>query len=261
MRRPRKAAGLAPARAVDDVVCMEDRPLAPLLADLGMHVLNRLLLVPLRRLVRGEDAWTDFYEHGALGHPWWHYEQDERGRLVLINPAGPEPLHGNPVPQTPTAAAAATRPAATPAQAPTRVGVSIVLPCGRSTTPIAGYAPDVHGPQLAALDLLLYLAEHHRLVAAPRLSPGPPILRPARSLSLLARDWGHRSGQGERRADRAIALLGKRRILDRVSVGARSEYHLPPDALSRFERAFGFTVEQPTRPDPPSRGSDERAGQ
>ena len=238
---------------------MEDRPLAPVLADLGMHIFNRLVLLPLRRFVRGEDAWTDFYEHGALGHPWWHYREDERGRLVLINPAGPEPVHGNPVPQTPTAAAAATRPAATPAHEPTRAGVSVVLPCGRSTTPIAGYTPDVHGPQIAALDLLLYLADHHHLVAVPRLTPGPPILRPARSLSLLARDWGHRSGQGERRADRAIALLGQRRILERVSVGARVAYHLPPDALGRFEHAFGFTVEQDA-PGPLSGGSDERVG-
>ncbi len=239
--------------------CMDDRPLAPLLADLGMHVLNRLVLLPLRRVVRGADSWTDFYEHGFAGHPWWHYEQDERGRLVLINPTRPEPVHRIPVPPTPTAAAAATRPAATPAQAPPRAGVSIVLPCGRSTTPIAGYAPDLHGPQLAALDLLLYLEAHHRLVVVPRLSAGPPILRPARSLSLLARDWGHRSGQGERRADRAIALLGQWRILERVSVGARVAYHLPPDALGRFERAFRFTVEQPA-PDPPSRGADGRAG-
>jgi hypothetical protein len=224
-----------------------------------MHVLNRLVLLPLRRFVRGDDAWTDFYEHGALGHPWWHYEQDERGRLVLINPAGREPVHETPVPPTPTAGAAATRPAPTPAPVPTRADVSIMLPCGRSTTPIAGYAPDVHGPQIAALDLLAYLAEHHRLVAVPRLTPGPPILRPARSLSLLARDWGHRSGQGERREDRAIALLGPRRVLERGSVGARPEYHLPPDDLSRFEHAFGFTVE-PHAPDPPPGGSDERAG-
>ena len=222
---------------------MEDRPLAPLLTELGKHLLTRLVLLPLRRFVRGEDAWTQFYARGFAGHPWWHYEQDEHGRLVLINPAGPAPVHGNPVPPTPTAGAAATRPAATPAQEPTRAGVSIVLPCGRSTTPIAGYAPDVHGPQIAALDLLLDLQAHHRLVAVPRLTPGPPILRPARSQSLLARDWGHRSGQGERRADRAIALLGQRRILERARVGARVEYHLPPDALGRFERAFGFTVE------------------
>ena len=238
---------LALTCALADHLYMEDRPLGLLFTELGMHVLTRLVVLPLRQWLYGVDGWTDFYQNGAFGHPWWHYRQDERGRLVLIDHAAPEPIQNRPV--IPSAPATATPRPESSAPRPTGCGTSIVLPCGRSTTPIPGYTPEVHAPQIAAFDLLLYLVAHHRLVAVPRTTAGPPIHRAERSLSLLARDWGHQSGHGERRADRAIALLGQRQILERVSVGARVEYRLPPDVLARFERVFRFTVEPLRRPE------------
>jgi hypothetical protein len=217
---------------------MDDRPLGPLLTELGMHLLTRLL-VPVRRRLFGDDAWTNFFTYGHDGRPWWHYREDETGRLVLIRAGVPEPIRpAAPIP-APTAAA---RPVTASSGVQEAGGVSIVLPCGRSTTPIADYSPVTHEPLIAALDLLLYLIDHYESTAIPRRTLGPPIVRAARSMSLLARDWGHWSGQGERRADRAIALLGERAILDRVVVGARMEYRLPSDAAERFGRTAGFTV-------------------
>ena len=217
---------------------MDDEPLAPLLRELGMHLLTRLLL-PLRRILYGDDAWSDFFEFGHDGHPWWHYREDEAGRMVLIRHGVPEPIRGA---RAAPVQAAAAPPTTAPVQAPGGVGATVILPCGRSTTPIPDYSPATHAPLLAALDLLLYLIDHYEPTAVPRRTPGPPVLRATRAMSLLARDWGHRSGQGERRADRAIALLGERDILRRVVVGARVEYRLPADAVERFARTFGFTV-------------------
>jgi hypothetical protein len=217
---------------------MDDRPLAPLLTEVGMHLLTRLL-VPLRRVVLGEDGWSDFLEFGHDGHPWWHFREDEAGHLVLIRPGVPEPMRAAVV--TPASASRA-RTAAAPSRVSRAAGVSIVLPSGRSTTPIPDYSPAVHGPLVAALDLLLYLIDRYELRTVPRRTPGLRILRATRAMSLLARDWGHTSGQGERRADRTIALLGERGVLGRTIVGARVEYHLPANALERFERTFGFTV-------------------
>ena len=221
---------------------MDDQPLAPLLTDIAMHLLNRLL-VPLRRVLLGRDGWSDFFEFGHNGHPWWHYQEDEAGRLVLIRRDAPEPMRAARAKPVPIATARQTSaPAEVPGVVAGATGTSIILPCGRSTTPIHDYSSAVHEPLLTALDLLLFLLDHYEPTAVPRRTPGPPVLRATRAMSLLARDWGHRSGQGERRADRAIALLGERRILERVVVGARVEYRLPPDAVQRFGRTFGFTV-------------------
>jgi len=217
---------------------MDDRPLAPLLTELGMHLLTRLL-VPMRRAVLGVDGWSDFLEFGHDGHPWWHYREDEAGRLVLIQPEVPESIRA---PVVTPASTSRARPATAPSRVPGTAGVPVVLPSGRWTTPIPDYDAAVHGPLVAALDLLLYLIDRYELRTVPRRTPGRSILRATRAMSLLARDWGHASGQGERRADSAIALLGERGILERIVVGARVEYHLPSDALQRFERTFGFTV-------------------
>jgi hypothetical protein len=201
-----------------------------------MHLLTRLL-VPVRRWLLGVDGWSEFLEHGYDGHPWWHYREDDWGRLVLIRPTAPGPA---PTAAHPVAPAAAPRRA--PARVPDATSVSVALPSGRRTTPISSYDPAVHEPLMAALDLLVYLLDHHEPALVARRTPGPPILRSKRSPSLLARDWGRQSGVGERRADRAIALLGAHGVLERVVVGSRTAYKLPPDALARFERAFGFTV-------------------
>jgi hypothetical protein len=213
---------------------MDDHPLAPIFTELGMQLLTKLL-IPVRRWWLGVDAWTELFECGLGGHPWWHFREDEAGRLVLIQPTTPGPI---PTAAPPSAAA----PRRAPVRAPDATGVSVTLPSGRRTTPISSYDPAVHEPLTVALDLLVYLLDHHEPALVARRTPGPPILRSKRSLSLLARDWGHQSGVGERRADRAIALLGEHGVLGRVVVGARSAYQMPSDALARFERTFGFTV-------------------
>ena len=218
---------------------MDDEPLAPVLRELGMELLTKFL-VPVRRVVLGTDSWSDFLQFGHDGHPWWHFREDEAGRMVLIAPDAPEPIC--------TAAPLSALDAAAPSvgessRGPGAGGVSVVLPCGRRTTPIQDYDPATHELTIAALDLLLYLLAGYEPRAVPRRAPGPPIVRAARSLSLLARDWGRQSGEGERRADRAIALLGQRGVLERIVVGSRRAYSLPRDALYRYEVSFGYTVQ------------------
>lgn len=208
---------------------MTDRPLAPLAGELAMHLLNWLVLVPLRRAVIGEDAWTDYYAHGIDGHPWWHYAEDGDGRLVLVGPIGtPDPREATPAPMPPA-----------PPRRPAAGGVQVRLACGRLTTPIAGYTPEAHAPLLDCLDLLCALLDNE----LPQvLGAGRSAGRARRSISLSARDWGTRTGRSQRRADRCLARLGADGILMQTRVGSRVEWHLPSDALERFGRAHGFTL-------------------
>ncbi len=208
---------------------MTDRPLAPLAGELAMHLLNWLVLVPLRRAVIGEDAWTDYYAHGIDGHPWWHYAEDGDGRLVLVGPIGtPDPGEASPAPGPPA-----------PYQRPVQGGVEVRLACGRLTTPIVGYTPEAHAPLLDCLDLLCALmANEVPDLPSARRAPG----RARRSISLAARDWGTHTGRSQRRADRCLAQLGAEGILERTTVGSRVEWHVPPDAVQRFGRVHGFTV-------------------
>ena len=205
---------------------MGDRPPAALLAELGMALFNRLVLVRLRRLIVGEDGWTDFYASGHDGHPWWHYQEGPDGRLSLVGPLGSRARPA--LPQPPRAP---LRPK------PMAGGLAVALTCGRVTTPIAGYQPGTHAALVDQLDLLCTLLDgggtstvadssHH-----PRLSP-----------SLAARAWGTRTGRSQRRADAYLADLGAAGILVRAAVGSRTEWHVPPDALERFRAAHGFTV-------------------
>ena len=207
---------------------MADRPLAPLLAELGMRLLNRVVLVPLRRLLIGEDAWTDFYECGHDGHPWWHYQQGPDGRLELVGPIGRRPPRPAP-------------PAPLPAPRPRGSGAGVAVPLsgGRLTTPIPDYQPALHGAAVDALDLLCTLLDAAAGVAPP--GAGRPV-GSRRSISLAAREWGTRTGRTQRGADRCLAQLGAEGILVRSTVGSRAEWHLPADALARFEARHGFSV-------------------
>ncbi|MDA8203948.1 MAG: hypothetical protein M0Z49_14545 [Chloroflexi bacterium] len=206
---------------------MANRPLALLVAELGMHAVNRLVLLPLRRLVVGEDAWSEFYEDGHDGHPWWWYEDAPDGHLVLVGPIGA--LRGPPVPTPP--AAPRSRPA-TGAD-----GTSVPLSCGRVTTPIPGYRPEIHDELVDQLDLLCTLFDGRDTAAASGSSQ-----RPRLSPSLAARAWGTRTRRSQRRADAYVAALGAAGILERTAVGSRAEWHVPADALERFRVAHGFTV-------------------
>jgi hypothetical protein len=210
---------------------MTDRPLAPLAGELAMHLLTRIVLVPLRRVVVGEDAWTAFYRDGLDGHAWWHFGEDQDGRLVLIGPLGtPDPSDATPTP-------AAVPPPAPRHPAPG--GVQVRLACGRLTTPIVGYAPATHALLLDCLDLLCTLLDNE---LPPEPGAGRSAGRARRSISLSAREWGTRTGRSQRRADRCLAGLGAQGILERTTVGSRAEWHLPSDALARFGRAHGFTL-------------------
>ena len=205
---------------------MTDRPVGPLVAELAMPLFNRLVLMPLRRAIVGEDAWSDFYEFGEGGHPWWHYQEGPDGRLVLVGPLG-----GRTQPSLPQHVRVPTRPTATAG------GVSVTLSCGRVTTPIAGYRPEVHGPLVDQLDLLCVLLDEGSGSATRRSSHGPCL-----SPSLAARAWGTRTGRTQRRADAYLAELGAAGILDRELIGSRAEWRVPADATERFRAVHGFTV-------------------
>ena len=202
---------------------MADRPLGALVAEVAMRILNQLVLAPLRRLVIGEDAWTSYFEDGHDGHPWWWYREGSDGRLVLVGPIGARPAP--PVPKRPVPATA--RPTSTGA------GVRAPLSGGRATTPIDDYRPDVHDDLVAELDLLC------ALVNGDDAAGGPDG---ARSPSLAARAWGTRTGRTQRRADRYLASLGAAGVIDRRAVGSRAEWHVPEDALQRFQLRHGFAV-------------------
>ena len=202
---------------------MAGRPLAPLLAELGMRFLNRAAVLPLRRLVVGEDAWSEFFELGHDGHPWWWYQEGPDGTLILVGPIGsrstaPMPQRIPPPPIRPRATAS---------------GASVPMSLGRTTTPIEGYQPEVHDDLIAELDLLCALM-YGDDVAGSRGG--------VRSPSLAARAWGTRTGRSQRRADRYLTELGAAGILERTVVGSRAEWHVPPDALARFQAVHGFTV-------------------
>ncbi len=204
---------------------MGHRPPAALLAELGMRSLNRLVLVPLRRAIVGEDAWTSFYEFGHDGYPWWWYREGTDGRLVLVGPIGSQPAA--PVP---------TRAAPAPVHSGSAAGVSVRLSGGQVTTPIVGYRPEVHGEAVALLDLLCALLHGYDATGGR--------VRDQLSPSLLARAWGTRTGHTQRKADRYLAELGAARILERTTVGSRIEWHVPADTLQRFRDIHGFTVAQ-----------------
>jgi hypothetical protein len=186
---------------------MEDISTDPPDAIIGW-LASRIALAIRRLRLEPRTDWDDFLAHGRDGHPAWHYAADGTGRMAL------RPMFSGP--------------------AKSRLDCAPPQPIVRVTRHDATQSASRSD---ASRDLLAYLIEHLDIRPVKRRTAGPPIWRPVRSVSLLAREWGTRSGHSQRLADELLRELGDSELLERTRRGSATTWRIPSDAMERLGRS------------------------